>query len=331
MAHCKQSHYLLFLIANPILNLLPPLESEQNAVSISNSLQHVSHLDALKARIDETLQQHLPISDSKRLHDAMSYSTLNGGKRLRALLVYSAGQTFDVPLDTLDIPACAVEYVHSYSLIHDDLPAMDDDELRRGKPTCHVKFDEATAILAGDALQAYAFELLTDEKKSALDAQQRLAITHQLAKAGGSLGMAGGQMLDISATQKTLSLSELELMHSLKTGALIEASVLMGALCAKNISPKQLETLSKYAKNIGLAFQIVDDILDETSDTATLGKQSGADKALGKATYPSLMGLDNSKYAAQALIDDALNCLNEIGDNTKLLKALANKVINRIN
>ena len=288
-------------------------------------------LNALRERVNLALQNYLPLSESTRLHEAMRYSTLNGGKRLRALLVYCAGETFNVPVDTLDIPACAVEYVHAYSLIHDDLPAMDDDDLRRGKPTCHVQFDEATAILAGDALQSHAFEILTDKSKCKLSDSQRLSITHLLATAGGPLGMAGGQMLDISATQKSLTLSELEKMHSLKTGALIEASVLMGALCSNNVSKDQLLILSRYAKNIGLAFQIVDDILDETSDTETLGKQSGADKALGKATYPSLMGLEKSKETAQTLIDDALNSLHEIGDNTALLGALANTVINRIN
>jgi len=288
-------------------------------------------LEELRQRVNLALQKYLPISESTRLHEAMRYSTLNGGKRLRALLVYCAGETFNVPLSILDIPACAVEYVHAYSLIHDDLPAMDDDDLRRGKPTCHIQFDEATAILAGDALQSHAFEILTDKTKCNLSDSQRLKIIHLLATAGGPHGMAGGQMFDINATQKILSLDELEKMHSLKTGALIEASVLMGALCSNQVNKTQLTALSYYAKNIGLAFQIVDDILDETSDTETLGKQSGADKALGKATYPSLMGLDQSKKTAQALIDDALNSLQEIGDNTALLRSLANTVINRIN
>ena len=293
--------------------------------------EHTERLDTLRQRVNSALQHQLPTSESTRLHEAMRYSTLNGGKRLRALLVYCAGETFNVPLETLDIPACAVEYVHAYSLIHDDLPAMDDDDLRRGKPTCHVQFDEATAILAGDALQSHAFEILTDETKGNLTDSQRLKITHLLSTAGGPHGMAGGQMLDIDATKKLLSLNELENMHRLKTGALIEASVLMGALCSTTVNNTQLNTLSHYAKNIGLAFQIVDDILDETSDTETLGKQIGADKALGKATYPSLMGLEKSKETAQTLIDDALNSLHEIGDNTALLSALANTVINRIN
>ena len=292
---------------------------------------YTERLDTLRQRVNLALQNHLPTSDSPRLHEAMRYSTLNGGKRLRALLVYCAGETFNVPLETLDIPACAVEYVHAYSLIHDDLPAMDDDDLRRGKPTCHVKFDEATAILAGDALQSHAFEILTDTTKCHLADLQRLKITRLLATAGGPRGMAGGQMLDIDATQQSLSLHQLEKMHSLKTGALIEASVLMGALCSSKVSETELTTLSYYAKNIGLAFQIVDDILDEISDTETLGKKIGADKALGKVTYPLLMGLDKSKQTAEALINDALNSLHDIGDNTALLNALANTVINRIN
>lgn len=292
---------------------------------------HTQRLEELRQRVNLALDAHLPTSESKQLHEAIRYSTLNGGKRLRALLVYCAGETFHVPLDTLDIPACAVEYVHAYSLIHDDLPAMDDDDLRRGKPTCHIQFDEATAILAGDALQSHAFKILSDDSKGDLNDSQRLKITQLLATSCGPQGMAGGQMLDIDATKKTLSLSELEKMHSLKTGALIEASVIMGATCSNNVTETQLTALSRYAKNIGLAFQIIDDILDETSDTETLGKQSGADKALGKATYPSLMGLSQSKEAAQSLINDALNSLQEIGDNNALLSALANTVINRIN
>lgn len=287
-------------------------------------------LRALQQRAEAALQRHLP-DTATQLHEAMRYSTLNGGKRLRAMLVYAAGQTFSVPLETLDIPACAVEFVHAYSLIHDDLPAMDDDDLRRGKPTCHIQYDEATAILAGDALQAYAFELLTDTSKGNISAAQRLEITYLLAHAGGIYGMAGGQMLDIMATQKTTSLDELEQIHRLKTGALIEASILMGAICHADINQQQKQQLKEYAKRIGLAYQIVDDILDETADTETLGKQSGADRALGKSTYPALLGLDESIRRAHSLCDDALNCLDELGDNTALLRELAQLVIHRIN
>ncbi len=295
------------------------------------TVHQLYQLDDLKQRVESALQQQLPTDSSNRLIEAMRYSTLNGGKRLRAMLVYAAGQTFSVPVSILDIPACAVEYVHAYSLIHDDLPAMDDDDLRRGKPTCHVRYDEATAILAGDALQTFAFELITNSENAQLSSQQRLRMTYHLAKAGGVSGMAGGQMLDISATQKTLSLAELEQVHRLKTGALIEASTLMGALCYPGVTTEQLEVLSNYAKNIGLAFQIVDDILDETSDTETLGKQSGADRALGKSTYPALVGIEQSKQMAQALYQDALNCLDNLGDNTSLLEELAKLVIHRIN
>jgi len=207
---------------------------------------------------------------------------------------------------------------------------MDDDDLRRGKPTCHVKYGEATAILAGDALQAYAFELLT-KPDTPLSPTQKSQLCFLLAKAGGATGMAGGQMLDIDATNKSLNLKQLEQVHRAKTGALIEASVLMGANCVEQVDENTLQALSDYALNIGLAFQIVDDILDETSDTETLGKQSGADKALGKSTYPALLGIEGSRDAAQKLVNSALSSLDSLGNNTALLEVLAHRVINRIN
>ena len=260
----------------------------------------------------------------------MRYSTLNGGKRLRALLVYATGIAFRTPLDKLDAAACAVECIHAYSLIHDDLPAMDDDHLRRGKPTAHIKYDEATAILSGDALQAFAFELLSHEN-SGISPLNQLRMINLLAHSAGVSGMVGGQMLDINATNKEISLIQLEKMHRLKTGALIKASTMLGALCSQTCQPNELKTIQEYAKKIGLAFQIVDDILDETADTNTLGKQTGADKALGKSTYISHLGIENSRREAQKLINDALQLLEQLSDNTALLEELAELVVKRIN
>ncbi len=292
-------------------------------------MNHIS-LDALRVRTESELDKRLPNGVNEPLADAMRYSTLNGGKRLRAMLVYAAGIAFDAPLKELDTAACAVECIHAYSLIHDDLPAMDDDNLRRGKPTSHIQYDEATAILAGDALQTFAFELLSSENPH-IQASTQLKAIQLLATASGASGMIGGQMLDILATQKNISLEELQTMHRLKTGALIQASTLLGVLYSENFSNPQYAIAMQYANNIGLAFQIVDDVLDETADTITLGKQSGADKALGKSTYVALLGVDKAKMQAQKLVDDALQSIGEISDNTALLEELASLVVDRIN
>jgi len=301
------------------------------SVDFLNSSEPSEQLKELTTRVEVALDRFLPANDSTQLSEAMRYSTLNGGKRLRALLTYASGITLGADIKALDYPASAVECVHAYSLIHDDLPAMDDDDLRRGKPTCHIKFDEATAILAGDALQAFAFELLTEKNCPHLSPSQQSSLCLNLAKAGGATGMAGGQMLDIAATNVKLNMQQLEAVHRAKTGALIEAAVLMGAKCKADVTKETLDALSNYALNIGLAFQIIDDVLDETSDTQTLGKQIGADKALGKSTYPALIGIEGSRKAAQDLYNSALGFLDGLGDNTALLKELANKVINRIN
>ena len=288
-------------------------------------------IDALRLRTETELDKRLPKDVNEPLAEAMRYSTLNGGKRLRAMLVYAAGLAFNAPLKELDPAACAVECIHAYSLIHDDLPAMDDDDLRRGKPTSHIQYDEATAILAGDALQTFAFELLACTKNTNIEASTQLKAIQLLAAAAGPSGMIGGQMLDILATKKNISIEELQTMHRLKTGALIQASTLLGVLYSENFSNSQYAIAKQYADNIGLAFQIVDDILDETADTATLGKQSGADKALGKSTYVALLGIDNAKIQAQKLVDDALQSIGEISDNTALLEELASLVVDRIN
>ena len=289
-----------------------------------------STLEDLRHRIESALEKFLPKDLHEPLSDAMRYSTLNGGKRLRALLVYATGIAFRTPLDKLDAAACAVECIHAYSLIHDDLPAMDDDHLRRGKPTAHIKYDEATAILSGDALQAFAFELLSHENND-ISPLNQLRMINLLAHSAGVSGMVGGQMLDINATNKEISLIQLEKMHRLKTGALIKASTMLGALCSQTCQPNELKTIQEYAKKIGLAFQIVDDILDETADTNTLGKQTGADKALGKSTYISHLGIENSRREAQKLINDALQLLEQLSDNTALLEELAELVVKRIN
>ncbi|EIJ41512.1 geranylgeranyl pyrophosphate synthase [Beggiatoa alba B18LD] len=282
-------------------------------------------------RINQALTQHLPAPHilPVRLHEAMHYAVLNGGKRVRPLLVYLTGQALNVAPDVLDIPACAVECIHAYSLVHDDLPAMDDDDLRRGKPTCHKAFDEATAILAGDALQAHAFYLLTHDPTQQLSPAQRLAMVEALSLASSSRGMVGGQMIDMEAVGKNLNAAELENMHIHKTGALIRASVKLGALASPNFSEETFEQLDRYAKCIGLAFQIQDDILDVEAPTETLGKKQGADTALNKPTYPSIIGLQASKQMAIELIEQAVQALQTFDQRADPLRELAHYIIKR--
>jgi farnesyl diphosphate synthase len=263
-----------------------------------------------------------------RLHDAMRYSTLGGGKRVRAMLVYGAGALTEAPAERLRIAASAVEMIHAYSLIHDDLPCMDDDVLRRGKPTCHVEFDEATALLAGDALQSLAFQLMS-EYKLGDDAAVQLRMIQIFAAAGGSRGMAGGQAIDLEAVGKTITLPELEYMHILKTGALIRASVLLGAHCGKSLPQPDLDRLDRYAKCVGLAFQVVDDILDEEGDAATLGKTAGKDKAQSKPTYTSLMGLADAKRFSEELLADSLEALSTFGPGASRLREIADFIVHR--
>ena len=282
-----------------------------------------------RKRIESVLAKAVNTPDMpSRLQDAMSYSCLNGGKRVRALLVYAAGEALHAPLEKLDIVAVALECIHSYSLIHDDLPAMDDDDLRRGKPTNHKAYDEATAILAGDALLTLAFDIISNEQSTLNDNQVR-KISALLANAAGPCGMVGGQMLDIEATQQMLNQHDLENVHRRKTGALIQAAVIGGALCANNYTPEDIKNLQQYANNIGLAFQVVDDILDIEASTETLGKTKGADQNLGKATYPAIIGLESSKKLAQKLYQEAIESISSISDNTLLLTGLANLVVTR--
>ena len=263
-----------------------------------------------------------------RMHDAMRYATLGGGKRVRAMLVFAAGELTGASRERLRIAASAVEMIHAYSLIHDDLPCMDDDVLRRGKPTCHVEFDEATALLAGDALQSLAFQLLSEYRLT--DAPDRqLELIRHFSVACGSRGMAGGQAIDLDSVGKTLTLPELEYMHILKTGALIRASVTMGAYCGAELSAADSERLDRYGKCVGLAFQVVDDVLDEESDAETLGKTVGKDKADNKPTYTSLLGLAKAKAFAAQLFDDALEALAPFDARAARLRQLAEFIVRR--
>lgn len=282
-------------------------------------------------RVETALDARLPPADHlpQRLHAAMRYSVLGGGKRLRPMLVYAAGHVVGIAPELLDAPACAVELIHTYSLIHDDLPAMDDDDLRRGKPTCHKAFDEATAILAGDGLQALAFQLLATDKSLRTSAEQRIAMLDTLAHASGCYGMVAGQAIDLAAVGQTLTLPELENMHIHKTGALIRASVRLGALAQATLPIEQSHKLDHYAKCIGLAFQIQDDILDEESDTVTLGKTQGKDKTQHKPTYPALLGLAGAKEKAREMHEDAVSALTDFGAEADLLRDLSRYIIER--
>jgi farnesyl diphosphate synthase len=259
----------------------------------------------------------------------MRYAVMNGGKRLRPSLVYAAGRTGDAEEPALDAAAAAVELIHGYSLIHDDLPAMDDDDLRRGKPTCHKVYGDAEAILAGDALQALAFRALAHGDLGCVTAERRLRMIEILTQAAGSRGMVGGQSIDHNSVGKTLTLAELEDMHVHKTGALIRASVLLGALCIPGLDEGAYQTLDRYGQYIGLAFQIQDDILDVTGSTEALGKTAGADEALNKPTYVSLMGLNAARDRARELHDSAVECLERFGDNGDDLRRLAGEIIGR--
>jgi farnesyl diphosphate synthase len=259
----------------------------------------------------------------------MRYSVLGGGKRIRPVLVYAAGAAVTVNLEQLDGPASAVEMIHAYSLVHDDLPAMDNDDLRRGKPTCHKAFDEATAILVGDALQALAFQTLMQDAGVVRDPGIRLKLLGVLARAAGSRGMVGGQAIDLDAVGKELSLAELENMHIHKTGALIRASVLMGALSQPALTEDSRRRLDHFAKCIGLAFQILDDILDVTGDTQVLGKTRGADMALNKPTYPALLGLEGARGHASTLHQEALDSLSSFGAAADTLRWVASYIVER--
>jgi farnesyl diphosphate synthase len=284
----------------------------------------------VQARIERALDRALPPAGEtpQRLHQAMRYAVLGGGKRVRAMLVFAAGEAARASPERLDAAACAVELLHAYSLVHDDLPCMDDDALRRGKPTVHVEFDEATALLVGDSLQSLAFEVLAGARLAdAPDAQ--LEMVRAFAVASGTRGMAGGQAIDLAAVGKTLTLPELEFMHILKTGALIRAAVMLGARCGDALGAADLAKLDRYAKYVGLAFQVIDDVLDADAPTATLGKTSGKDAARGKPTYISVLGLARSRELAQELRRDARAAIEGFGAGAGRLLDLADFIVLR--
>ncbi|MCK5478614.1 MAG: (2E,6E)-farnesyl diphosphate synthase [Methylococcales bacterium] len=296
---------------------------------MSNALKE--HLISVQNRVERALDDRLPNENILpiKLHQAMRYTVLDGGKRMRPMLTYCTGKALGLSDDILDGPACAVELIHVYSLIHDDLPAMDDDDLRRGKATCHIAYDEATAILTGDALQALAFEVLANDPSIKVDSSNRLKMITTLTKASGSQGMVGGQAIDLESVGTKLTLPELENMHIHKTGALIRASVNMAALAKPDLDPALAKKLDHYAKCIGLSFQVKDDILDQESDTATLGKTQGKDLDNDKPTYPALLGLAGAKQKAQELHEQALESLCGFGAEADLLRDLSLYIIQR--
>jgi geranylgeranyl pyrophosphate synthase len=293
-------------------------------------LSFAERLPGYLARLDQALSHWLPPATQypPRLHEAMRYAA-DGGKRLRPLLIYGTGEVLGVAPRTLDPAAVAVELVHAYSLVHDDLPAMDDDDLRRGQPTVHRKFDEALAILAGDAMQALAFYVLTHDADAGLDPRQRLKMIELLADAGGSRGMAGGQAIDLQSTGQRISVAELEAMHIHKTGALIRASVLMACYAGAPLDAAHLDALDQYGKALGLAFQIQDDILDIEGDTLQTGKNTGKDHNRNKPTYPSVIGMSAAKARARELFDRARGCLEPFGDKAAPLLWLADHIEGR--
>lgn len=296
---------------------------------MSNALKE--YLSFCQNRVERALENRLPGENilPQKLHQAMRYCVLDGGKRMRPMLTYCTGKTLGIAPEALDGAACAVEFIHVYSLIHDDLPAMDDDNLRRGKATCHIAFDEATAILTGDALQALAFEILAHDPSITASAENRLKMITALARASGSQGMVGGQAIDLESVGTTLTLPELENMHIHKTGALIRASVNMATLSKADVDPVIATKLDHYAKCIGLSFQVKDDILDEESDTTTLGKTQGKDKDNDKPTYPALLGMAGAKQKAQELHEKALDSLSIFGKEADLLRDLSLYIIQR--
>lgn len=286
-----------------------------------------------QARVDAALEKLFvaPREELTRIYAAMRYSVVNGGKRVRPLLAYAACEALGGEPERADGAACAVELIHAYSLVHDDLPAMDDDDLRRGQPTTHIAYDEACAILAGDGLQALAFEVIGNAQLNPQDAQTRLDMLLALTRAAGSAGMVGGQAIDLESVGRKIDQAALETMHRHKTGALIEASVQLGALASGHATAEALDALRRYAEAVGLAFQVQDDILDVESDTATLGKTQGKDQAHDKPTYPALLGLDAAKAYALALRDQALAALEGFGGNAEPLRALARYIVERRN
>ncbi|MBL8445619.1 MAG: polyprenyl synthetase family protein [Zoogloeaceae bacterium] len=295
-----------------------------------NDLDFASWMSQIQRRTEVALEQHLPRTDvlPEQLHEAMRYATLGGGKRVRALLAHAAGEITEAAPERVDIVASSIELIHAYSLVHDDMPCMDNDVLRRGKPTVHVRFDEATALLAGDALQTLAFQLLAENRVTESVGDQ-LAMIALLASASGSRGMAGGQAIDLGSVGRQIELETLELMHIHKTGALIRASIVLGARCGPRIEPGTLSRLDHFGKVVGLLFQVVDDILDLQSDTATLGKTAGKDAESEKPTYVSLLGLHGARQLADDLLEQARSTLTPFGLQARRLDELASFIVAR--
>ena len=285
---------------------------------------------AHQSRFEDSLRRLLPLPDvaPQRLHEAMRYCVLDGGKRVRPLLAFAAGELAEADSARVTIAAAAVELIHAYSLVHDDMPCMDNDVLRRGKPTCHVEYDEATALLVGDSLQSLAFQLLAEHTLSD-DPKRQLHMLKILALASGSRGMAGGQAIDLASVGKQLSIPELEFMHIHKTGALIRASILLGAQCGATLNESQQERLNHFGKCVGLVFQVVDDVLDSEADTATLGKTAGKDAAQDKPTYVTLLGVTAAKKLAAELHCEALDSLAEFGEKARRLRELTDFIVLR--
>jgi len=293
------------------------------AATFENRIAH--YTERVARKLDAVLP---PATEApKRLHDAMRYAVFNGGKRVRPLLVYASGECLGVAEDALDAPAAAIELIHAFSLVHDDLPAMDDDELRRGKPTLHRQYDEATAILAADALQPLAFSVLADIRDTPAVAKTQLV--KLVADACGSIGMTGGQSMDLAAEGQTLSAEEIEHMYSLKTGALIHAAVVSASLLAEKLPPERAAAIDAFGRTIGLAFQIKDDILDVEGETHVIGKQAGADQRLAKATYPGLMGIETARQRCDELLRSALEQLDDFMDAADSLRWLARFIVER--
>jgi geranylgeranyl pyrophosphate synthase len=307
------------------------LQQNWNPLTVTANSQLKFYLKSCQDRIEKALDAAIPDAsiEPRHLHEAMRYSVLVGGKRVRPVLVYATGKALGIDPERLDGPACAVELIHAYSLVHDDLPSMDDDDLRRGRPTCHKAYDEATAILVGDALQSLAFRVLCQNSEMEADAATRLKMVDTLALASGSRGMAGGQALDLAAEGCELNLAELENLHIHKTGELIRASVNFGCLSAPDADESQVKKLDHYAKCIGLAFQVQDDILDIEGSTETLGKTQGKDQAQGKSTYPSLIGLQGAKEKADLLRREAIESLSGLDERADPLRWIADYIIDR--
>ena len=283
------------------------------------------YTERINARLDTVLP---PATLSpRRLHDAMRYAVFNGGKRVRPLLVYAAGECVGVEADQLDAPATAIELIHAFSLVHDDLPAMDDDDLRRGKPTVHIEYDEATAILAADALQPLAFSVLASV--DGVSAERRATLVQLIADACGSVGMTGGQSIDLEAEGRTLTVDELEHMYALKTGALIHAAIVSACVLSDSVSSAESQALDNFGRDIGIAFQIKDDILDIEGETQVIGKPAGSDIALGKATYPALLGVDAAHKRSDELLANALDSLRIFGERATSLEWLARYIVER--